>query len=317
MSMVNRKVFSFFAFVVVALLLLATSVRQSGSEPLIAATASSDNILIALPHTLPCQINEGTAPELTARAVLVIEPESQTILYQYRPDEKLPIASLTKLMTALVAFKNLPLSREVYVRTVENNGSQMGLMLDETLSVESLLWGLLLNSGNDAAVSLGQAYPGGISAFVNEMNRKAGELNLQDTHFVNLVGWHDSQHYSTVMDMALLSKNFLNQPFLAQLVSTQSKIVTSIPREKSSCACNTSVPVIVKRWYHLKNTHPLLGEVDGVTGIKTGYTQEAGECLITYVDRSAQKLLIVILGSDDRDAETKALINWSYKNWRW
>ncbi|MBU1868780.1 serine hydrolase, partial [Patescibacteria group bacterium] len=235
----------------------------------------------AAPAVFPYQTKKVQVPEVTAKGVLVLEPDSHTILWSKNEGQQLPMASLTKLMTALVVWDNLSLAQEVVVPSLKRDdspaqlGSVMGLNDGERVTVETLLWGMLVNSGNDAVGVLVNAFPGGQQAFVVEMNKKARQLNLDQTHYTNPTGWDNKDHYSTVEDSAHLAVYFLRNPTLASIVSTESKVVTSVLIE------NPEQGRRIERWYHLKNTNPLLGEVRGVIGVKTGYTEQAGECLIT------------------------------------
>jgi len=219
-----------YTVIVLALLLLALSFSFIAQVPagkvLGADTITPFTLAINTPPAqIPFQAKSISPPQLTAAAYLVLEPQSHTILWSKNAQQKVPIASLTKIMTALVAYENYPLDKQIVVPEIEEDGSLMGLNKGEIITTEALLWGLLLNSGNDAAQALAAAYPGGATKFVSAMNQKARKLSLNNTHFTNPVGWNNKDHYSTAMDLAHLTWYFLKQPLLAQMVSTQAKIV--------------------------------------------------------------------------------------------
>jgi serine-type D-Ala-D-Ala carboxypeptidase (penicillin-binding protein 5/6) len=241
-------------------------------------------------------------PEISAKSVLVLDFDSEQFLYQKNADIRVPPASTTKIMTALVSseyFKPgdiLTVPQEALV-----GGSSMGVVAGERLSFRSLLYGMMLNSGNDAAFTIAANYPGGLPAFVEMMNQKAVELGLTNTHFQNPAGFDDINHFTSAQDMAKIARLAALDSQLARVVSTKQTEVISWDKSNQ---------------HDLKNLNKLLFE-EGVIGIKTGYTDKAGENLVGLVDRGNRKVLTVLLNSDDRFGETKALIDWVYQNFRW
>jgi D-alanyl-D-alanine carboxypeptidase len=212
-------------------------------------------------------------------------------------------ASTTKIMTALVALDHYPLNLVLTIRNADRSiGQTMDLVSGEQLTVESLLFGLLLHSGNDAAYALAENYPGGYNAFVGQMNNKARQLHLDSTNFCNVSGIDQEDHYTTVSDLARLAAEALKNPIFASIVSTQTRVVTDING------------LIV---HHLSNKNQLLGLVEGVRGIKTGWTEAAGECLVTDTIRDDKEIITVVLGSLDRFGESATLINWAYRSYDW
>lgn len=242
-------------------------------------------------------------PAFSARSVLIKDLTTGTLLYQKESDIKLPIASTTKIMSALVASEYFKPNSVLEVRDSANIiGSKVGLFPDESLSFRSLLYGMLISSGNDAAYAIAENYPGGVINFVSSMNKKAGELNLVNTHFTNPAGFDDEEHFSSAADLAIISQEALKAPELARIFSTKETEVTSLDK---------------KYKHQLSNLNKLLTSVSGVLGIKTGFTALAKENLITLVERDNHKILIVLLNSDDRFGETTKLIEWTYSNFTW
>lgn len=242
-------------------------------------------------------------PEFSARAVLILDLTTDTILYQKDASIPLPIASTTKIATALVASEYFkPNSVLIVNQGAGITGARVGLFKGETLSFRSLLYGMLLNSGNDAAFTIAENYPGGVLGFVSAMNKMATELNLKNTHFTNPAGFDDQNHYSSAQDLARISQEALKNYQLARIFSTKDTQVTSLDK---------------KYTHRLSNLNKLLSQVRGVLGIKTGFTTLAKENLVTLVERENHQVLIIVLGSDDRFKETTKLIEWTYANFRW
>lgn len=241
-------------------------------------------------------------PALTATAALVEDVDSGSLLFVKDPNKRVPIASTTKVMTALAAVDYFKPGDVLEATDLsETDGSSMGLKVGEKITFRNILYGMLLNSGNDAAFTIARNYPGGLSVFVAAMNRKAEGLGLQNTHFDNPAGFDSLEHFSSASDLAKISLLAMENPQIARVVSTKEAQVASVDKS-----------VI----HNLKNLNKLLGE-SGVLGIKTGFTPEAKENLIGFVDRDSHKILTVVLGSDDRFGETQNLIDWTFSNFIW
>ncbi len=241
-------------------------------------------------------------PVLTAVAALVEDLDTHDILFSKNPDKRLPIASTTKIMTALVASKHYSQEDILTVPPAATvSGSLMGIKVGEQLTFRSLLYGMLLNSGNDAAFALAGDYPGGVEAFVGAMNEEARKLNLQNTSFDNPAGFDSPNHYSSASDLAKITEIALENIQLSKVFDSKEMVVTSVDK--------TQV-------YYLKNLNILLGQ-NGVMGVKTGYTPDAKENFVGLVSRSGHRLLTVVLGSEDRFGETEKLMDWSYQNFIW
>jgi D-alanyl-D-alanine carboxypeptidase len=177
----------------------------------------------------------------------------------------------------------------------------MGLSAGEQLTFRSLLYGMMLNSGNDAAFTLAYNYPGGITAFIKKMNERAADLGAVDTHFDNPAGFDSPNHYSSAYDLLLIAKEAIKNARLGKVFSTKETSVTSVDKN---------------HLHDLKNLNKLLNE-DGVIGIKTGTTELAGESFVGLVEKNNQTVLTVMLNSGDRFGETRSLIDLIFKNYTW
>lgn len=243
------------------------------------------------------------APGLTARAAMVVDVGSGTVLYQKNAQVPLLPASITKVMTAVVAIDSYKLDEVLGVkRADEAIGQNMGLVVGEKMTVENLLYGLLVKSGNDAALALAENYPPGYQAFIDKMNQKAREWQMIDTSFKNVSGVEQVGHVTTVRDLAVLAREAMKNEVVAKMVATKSITVSDVSGEKE---------------HELKNINQLLGQVEGLRGLKTGWTESAGECLVTDTVRDGREIITVILGSEDRFGESEALIEWAYANHSW
>ncbi|HKY73712.1 MAG TPA: D-alanyl-D-alanine carboxypeptidase family protein [Patescibacteria group bacterium] len=260
------------------------------------------------PFTIPTEATVPVAvsiqrPQLTAKGAIVIDQESGAILYAKNPDTQLYPASLTKLMTALVALDSYPLDAVLEI-TEESDaiGNTIHLQRGERISVQNLLKGLLIASGNDAAFALARSYPAGYDGFVQKMNEKARQLHMNNTTYRNVSGVEQEGHLTTVRDMATLTKEALKHPFVSQTVATQKLIISDVDGRFT---------------HELETTNKLLGVVPGVEGVKTGWTTEAGECLITKTMRNGHSVITVVLGSEDRFGESAQLISWAFGQHKW
>lgn len=242
------------------------------------------------------------APQITAVAAIAYDPNLEQILYEKNIHKKLAPASTTKIMTAIIASEHYNSGDLLTVPAgAMVGGSTMGLSAGEQLTFRSLLYGMMLNSGNDAAFTLAYNYPGGLEAFLKKMNSKALELGAQNTHFDNPAGFDSLYHYSSAYDLLLIGKAAMKNAKLGTVFSTKETSVTSVDKSQS---------------HVLKNLNKLLNE-EGVLGIKTGTTEMAGESLVGLVERNNQTILTVMLNSQDRFGETKSLLDWIFNNYTW
>jgi len=241
-------------------------------------------------------------PVISAQGALAVDLDSSVVLYEKEPDQHLLPASTTKIITALVAMDYYPKDKVITVVDPYVDGQKMGLVVGEKISVNDLFYGLLVFSANDAAEVLANNYPGGRGSFVAAMNIKAKQLNLTNSHFENPTGLDGVAQYTSARDLIRVSQAAMQKPYFAQIVGTKSIVVKSTDGK------------IVHR---LTNVNELLGKVEGVVGVKTGWTEEARENLVTYITRDGKNVMIAVLGSQDRFGETKELINWIYSNYEW
>ncbi len=250
----------------------------------------------------PVNKTKTLAPYLSARSAIVVDVNTKSILFAKNPDLKLLPASTTKIMTGLIVLENYDLDDIVLIESVNNTGQKMGLEMGEKITVENLLYGLLVQSGNDAATALAQFYPQGQDAFIDLMNQKAKDLNLHDTQFTNSAGLDAYGHYSTVHDLSLLAAVVMENETFKKIVSTQAITVSDVDNTIS---------------HELETINQLLGKISGLAGIKTGWTDLSGECLITYTKRGNQEIITVVLNSSDRFGESVSLIDWAFSNHQW
>jgi D-alanyl-D-alanine carboxypeptidase len=237
-------------------------------------------------------------PHITAASALVVDVDSGRTLYAVRPRDRMPPASTAKLMTALLTLQRAKLDDQVKVsqQAAGTTGSRMGLAAGEVLTVKDLMYGLLLPSGNDAAVALAEHVAGSEAQFVALMNDTAASLGMMDTHYVNPHGQDDPAQVTSAGDLITVAQADLAYPVFAEIVSTKNYQAAGHP---------------------LSNTNELLGAYRGADGVKTGTTDAAGECLVASVTRDGHRLLVAELGSKDRYADARALLSYAAEGWRW
>ena len=250
----------------------------------------------------PVMKGEVAEPVLSARSALVIDVASGEALFSKNSDLPLWPASTTKLMTALVVLDQYNLSDIITVENPVSQGRIMGLYAGEKISVNNLLFGMLIHSANDASYALADFYPEGRASFIAKMNQKAQELDLVNTHFSDPAGFDNDKQYSTATDLAELSLTALKNETIARIVSIPSITISDAD---------------YMMFHQLTNVNQLLGVVPGVAGVKTGYTENAKENLINLMKRDGHEILTVILGSDDRFGETQYLTEWAFANFSW
>jgi len=241
-------------------------------------------------------------PLLSAQGVLAVDLNSGIFIFEKNIHESLYPASTTKLMTALIALEQYDSDAKITVPDFDVVGQKMGLFAGEQMQVSQLVSAMLIFSANDAAEVLARAYPSGRDGFIELMNEKAQALGLSNTHFENPAGLDSEENYSTAYDLYRLSRLAVSNSFIADTVSTKNVEIRSTDQ---------------KSVHRLQNTNELLGVVDGVSGIKTGWTQAARENLITLLEREEQKIILVVLGSQDRFGETQQLIDWIFESYEW
>ena len=241
-------------------------------------------------------------PTINSRAYVVIDRNSNTILIGKNENQRKKMASTTKIMTALVVIEHCNLSDivEVSKKSASTGGSRLGLKTGDKITVYDLLYGLMMRSGNDAAVALAEHISGSITDFANLMNEKAKNLGLSNTHFVTPHGLDEDEHYTTAYELALLSNYAMNNEIFAKIVGTKNYTITLNGYPKT-----------------LTNTNELLGVLNGVYGIKTGFTNGANRCLVTCCKRGNMDIICVVLGADTkkyRTTDSIKLIEYSFNN---
>jgi D-alanyl-D-alanine carboxypeptidase (penicillin-binding protein 5/6) len=255
-----------------------------------------------LPAAIPFAAATAAPPAITAHAAVVIDAGTGRVLYDLHAHDRLPPASTTKIMTAILAIERGDLGRtvvsDVDARTLTGS-SVMGLRPGVAITVQDLLYGLMLPSGNDAAIELAKSTDGGEQAFVDHMNQKAQELGLTDTHFVNPHGLDNPGHYSSAFDLAALARYGMNNPQFAQLVATRDYHLAP-PSD-----------------YGLHNGNSLLQRYPGADGVKIGWTEDAGWTLVGSAEHDGHRLIATVLNSKDRDADAAALLDWSFQSYHW
>ena len=240
-------------------------------------------------------------PVIKARSAIMIDVDSGKTLYQLDPHGRHAPASLTKIVTALVALDHLRLDQMVLVPVSINqlpwDSTRMGLRAGERLTVRDLLYGLFLNSGNDAAITLSEAATPR-ATFIALMNARAAALGMTDTHFVNPIGLDDPAHYTSAADLARASAELIRRfPDVAAMAATPS---LTLPATATHHA------------YALYNLNELVRKYPGATGLKTGWTGHAGGCLIATAARDGRHLMVVLLASPRIFDEAAALLDYGF-----
>ena len=231
-------------------------------------------------------------PQISAQGAIIMDADSKVVLYSKNPDLRFSTASTTKIMTALTALSYFKNSDILTVKEATDDGSVIHLFTGEQMSFNNLLYAMLLPSANDAALAISQNYPGGEQSFVAKMNEKAKELMLYNTHYSDPAGLIDTGDYTTPFDLARLASFAIKNSTFKQIVNTKETVIYDS----------------LGKTYSLENLNKLLG-IDGVNGIKTGYTEEAGEVLVTSKEEKGKTIIIVVMGSLDRFADTVKLLD--------
>ncbi len=242
------------------------------------------------------------APAVQAANAIMMDVDSKRVLYQKRPDEKRPIASITKIMTAILAIEYGNLEDQVLIspKASRMEGSSIYLRPGEKVKLETLLYGLMLRSGNDAAVAIAEHLTGSIEAFADLMNAKAWELGMRNTHFANPHGLDQEGHYSSARDMAILSAYALKNPVFQEIVKTEKKRVSWTGEEWQ------------RSWL---NKNKMLHFYAGADGVKTGFTRQAGRTLVSSATRNAQQLVVVTLNDPDDWRDHMRLLDYGFSQY--
>ena len=246
--------------------------------------------------------------DVNAVSALAMDVGTNFALYEKNPSKKMPIASLTKIMTALVVLGKNSLDEIVVIspRAMETFGDKKGLVAGEKIKLANLLRVMIIDSNNAAAVALAEHTGGDTEKFVEMMNEKAVALGLQNTKFVNPTGLDTvgEDNYSTAYDLAQLTDYALGEDLIWEIARTKEATLLSIDE---------------KQKHSVQNTNELLGEMNNIYGGKTGYTVDAGECLVLISETpdKKHKVISVILNAENRFVETKKMIDWVFNVWTW
>ena len=238
--------------------------------------------------------NVSELPKTNSRRYIVYDRISKSMIIGKNEDVKSAMASTTKIMTTIVILETANLNEKVTVNAKAGGtgGSRLGLKRGDKASVRDLLYGLMLRSGNDAAVALAEHVGGSVKGFAELMNEKAIELGLTNTHFVTPHGLDDANHYTTALELAKLTDYAMNNETFAKIVGTKSTTI-----------------YINNQSRQINNTNELLGVLNGVVGVKTGFTNNAGRCLVTETKRNNMDIITIVLGADTKKDRTKDSVN--------
>jgi len=258
-------------------------------------------------------VKERFEEKLSAKSWLVMDVESGTLLSGENFYVSFHPASLTKIVTALVALEHFSPDQVLTVRQNYSVGRVMGLATGEKIKVIDLMSGLLIHSANDAGYVLADSYSGGTIAFIKRMNDFVKERGLTRTHFDNFSGENDLSHYSTAYDLAQLARIFLKEPLIKELIQLRKEVVAGVDGDLI---------------HQLETTNQLLGTVSEARGLKTGWTDQAKECFIGYfviqpldgIEKQSgeeREIITVVMGSDDRFGETMEVLNWVKESVVW
>ena len=239
---------------------------------------------------------------INSRSCIIYDRNSDMVLYSKNENKTVKMASTTKIMTSLIIIENCDLSETVEVskKSASTGGSRLGLKTGDKITIKDLLYGLMLCSGNDAAIALAEYAGEDVTGFVRLMNDKANQLGLKDTHYESPHGLDSDNHYTTAYELAVLTDYALKNKTFLQIVGTKNYTITINGYSKN-----------------ISNTNELLGNLTGVYGVKTGFTNGANRCLVTACKRNNMDIICVVLGADTKRFRTQdsiKLIEYAFKN---
>lgn len=240
----------------------------------------------------------GEQPEISGKSGIIVDTNSGKVVFEKNSDEKMQIASLVKILTAVVALEHKNLDERIIIskKAADTGENFMGISEGEVYTLEELLYGMLLNSGNDASYAIAEGVAGSTTTFIDWMNIKAKELNLNDTKIFDPSGLNDDT-YSTAVDLVKLSKYAMQDENFRKIVST---VETELPYSEKH------------KYLYLENQTNLLTTYPGVSGVKTGYTEEAGYCLVTYAKNEGVELLGAVLKSQNRKFDMVSMLDYGF-----
>jgi D-alanyl-D-alanine carboxypeptidase (penicillin-binding protein 5/6) len=251
----------------------------------------------------PAPTPTGTpAPSVSAAAVAVLDEASGAVLYTMNASRPMHPASLTKIATAVLALEcgalDESITADVDSRAMKSS-TVMGLLPGDQFTLQDLLYGLMLPSGNDAALAVGRHIAGSDAAFVEMMNALATRLGLEDTHFANAHGVSTRGHLSTAHDLALLARHAMGIPEFREIVGTRTHVASGT------------------RTIDLSNVNPFLVTYHGADGVKTGYTWRSGRTMLASATRDGHRVYVVLLNAPEMEKDAQALMDWAFSSFRW
>lgn len=260
------------------------------------------NIFLIIPYSEAAEIS-GNKPQTSGKAVVLMDANSGRVLYEKNSHKRLSQASLTKIMTGFLAAENAHLNKNVKVSEYAANTPECSIYLEpgEILTQEELLYAAMLNSANDAATALAESVSGSEKDFVKLMNKRAAQLGMKDTHYTNPHGLEAEGHYSSAYDLALLSKKALSNQVFAETVKTKYK--------KIPWAGHDEERVLI-------NMNRLLYRYDNAIGIKTGYTKEAGNCVVGAARKGDMTLIAVSMNSPAVYDDLQKMLDYGFENYQ-
>lgn len=238
-------------------------------------------------------------PILSAGGVYLIDLKQNSLLLSKNPDKHFYPASTTKIISAMVALDEFSKKEVITIPQLKSVGQVAGVQTGEQYYFNDLLYALLVQSGNDVASALADFYPGGYSAFVQKMNQKVDSFALKNTHLVNPSGIDAWNHFSSPHDLTLISQHALDNADFSKVVATKNYQISDLSDSHQ---------------IKLENINELLGDMEGMKGVKTGWTKLAGECLASLVEKDGKQFLGVVLQSQDRFADTRKMMAWAFDN---
>jgi D-alanyl-D-alanine carboxypeptidase len=279
-------------------------VAASGPPPWIATSELDGDATVPLAVSGPRRAIPLAPPRVTAPQVAVVDDETGLLLYGRAPHERAAPASTTKIATALVTLEHassldsvVRVTVDGWAMAVADGSSIMGLSPGQRVSIRTLLYGLLLPSGNDAAEQLAHGVAESRDQFIGWMNATAsGELRLEDTHFVNPSGLDAADHYSSAYDLAHLARRAMRDSVFREIVAT---------------------PTVKSEGFVLSGHNPLIGVYAGADGVKTGTTDAAGKAIVGSAVRNGHRVFVVALHADDPLADSSALFDWAWQSFVW
>jgi D-alanyl-D-alanine carboxypeptidase (penicillin-binding protein 5/6) len=249
------------------------------------------------------KVGPVSSPEIAARSAILMDPDNGQALYEKNADQPLPNASTTKILTGIIAIESCDPNERVTIskRAATTPEQSIWLQEGETLTVEQLLYAMLLRSANDASVALAEHVAGSVEAFAEIMNRRAAEMGATGSHFVTPNGLHDPQHYTTARDLAKIASYCMRNPVFRRIIATESYALPPSPGNQWERIC--------------ENHNKLLEIYPDANGIKTGYTVPAGKCLVGSAERGGRELISVLLdGGEGYFQDTAKLLDYGFNN---